>query len=337
MSAKNPINKGKTTGNKRKRSTLSPPIDFVELVPGKRTRVTSLQSTAQNNNRKKSLSELIVEANTPHPPKKYNRRSKVSAATNARRGEALSDDEMLLDGPPLDEPPRPSGSKYQREKSLSSEIVEDSQVSDGEDSQDPLFDEPKGTQQSLLPSQSTVTSVSTSSLPSHRSRKVNPLIKFLPNDHFGNEHDARETAIQTKARLLARQDQIIDTNNAPLQSPVLKAKPRLPPNGKNRASLLTSEKGTLKTVKGKFIPTQNLRQHKNQQQTPINHSSESPNTNVNGVGDDTMEVDAIMALESPEKPPTADELLRIAGLNREAAEVLPDFEDDAPVEQPASR
>ena len=334
-------------GNKRKRSTLSPPIDFVELVSGKRTRVASLQSTAEIfSNRKKSLSELIVEANTPHPPKQYSRRSKIAAAAtgkNARRGEAVSDDEMLLNGPPLNELPRPSGSKPHKEKSPSPEIIEDSQCGDGEDSDDPLFDEPKGTQQFLLPSQSTVTSASISSLPFHRARKANPLIKILPDDHFGNEHDARETAIQTKARLLARQDQIIDTGVAPSQSsqsPVLKAGPstRLPSNGKNRASLLTFEKGKLRTVKGTFIPTQNQRPHQNQQQTPVNHISSSPYGNGNGVGDDTMEVDAIMTLESsPEKLPTADELLKIAGLNKEAADALPDFEDDtpaAPIEQP---
>lgn len=347
MPVDNPVKTEKTTGNKRKRSSPSPPIDFSEVVSGKRTRVASLKSTVGNpTSRKKSLSEAIVEANTPaaQPPKRYGRRSKAAAAAtgkNARRGEAVSDDEMLLNGPPSDEPPRPSGSKPQKEKSPSPEIVEDSQGSDEEDSDDALFDEPKGIQQSLPPSQSTFTSASTSSLPSHRARKVNPLIKVLSDDHFGNGHDARETAIQTKARLLARQDQIIDTGVAPSrssQSPVLKAGPiaRLPSNGKNRSSLLTFDKGSLKTVKGKFTPTQIQRQH----QTPVNHSSSSLNRIENGVGDDTMEVDAIMALDSsPQKPPTADELLKIAGLNKEAAEALPDFEDDVPaepVEQPAS-
>jgi hypothetical protein len=220
----------------------------------------------------------------------------------------------------------------------SQDIVEQSQdgsqIAQGEPD-DPLFGSPKVVTESLeLPDHHSASMNKSSSLPSHRARAANPLIKMaddLDLDHRMN------SAIPTKARLLAQSGAGVSNGEGSLaaavpRTPASKRGPGRSSQGlqaKNRSSLLVFEKGSLKSVKGKFKPSE----------ASAGNASSSHNENAhmdqeygNSIGDDTMEVDDVLTLDpSPEKVPTGQELLQMAGLSVGDAETLPDFEDDAPV------
>ena len=82
---------------------------------------------------------------------------------------------------------------------------------------------------------------------------------------------------------------------------------------KNVSSLLTFSKGSLKTVKGKYVKEAS-RAH-----TDLTIQDDSPNI---------TEVDDSISENPTPAPPTAEELLRLAGFNNEIAGALPDFEDN---------
>lgn len=158
-------------------------------------------------------------------------------------------------------------------------------------------------------------------LPSHRARTAKPLVKMAddPNIELDN-------GIPTKTRLLNQTNGgEASSSSAPLRTPTR----RLPRQAKNKSSLLTFTKTGLQTVKGKFMPSESKGDE---------HASPrglADGEEVNGVGDDTMEVDTVLALDAtPDKVPTGEELLEIAGLNKADVEALPDFEDDVPAVVP---
>jgi hypothetical protein len=146
-------------------------------------------------------------------------------------------------------------------------------------------------------------------LPSHRARVAKPLVKMV------DDFTPLEGAISAKARL--------QRNGTSEETPV--AGPSSSPRGSSRkpgpgrsstgmlnkhtSSLLTFEKGALKTVKGKFT-------------APVDEG--------NAQFDDS---DAMMA--SSGVPPTSDELLKLGGFDSTAAEALDDFEDEDVVSSPA--
>jgi hypothetical protein len=122
------------------------------------------------------------------------------------------------------------------------------------------------------------------------------------------------------------------SNSGPSSASTSKPRPGRSLQTKNRSSLLVFQKGSLQTRKGKYKPSE----------SNSGAADASPNENgqvnqqyENGWGDDSMEVDGILALDSSlEKAPTGQELLQMAGLNEADAEALPDFEDD-PAEEVA--
>ncbi|KAJ7046912.1 hypothetical protein C8F04DRAFT_1062141 [Mycena alexandri] len=148
-------------------------------------------------------------------------------------------------------------------------------------------------------------------LPSHRARAAKPLVKMI--DDFA----PMDGAISVKARLRAQN--ATSNGETPVAGPSTtpRTSPRKPGPGrsssgmlnKNTSSLLTFDKGALKTVKGKF-------------KAPA--VEEDRGEGASGVLDDG---DAIVASPLAE-PPTSDELLKLGGFDPKAAEALDDFEDE---------
>jgi hypothetical protein len=141
------------------------------------------------------------------------------------------------------------------------------------------------------------------SLPSHRARAANPLVKMV--DDFGS----MDGAISVKARLQGRNGTSSDAPVAGPSSTPTRKSGRKPGPGrssggmlnKNTSSLLTFEKGALKTVKGKF-------------KAPVGEEDKAEGGS--GLPD------------IPVSPPTSDELLKLSGFDSKAAEALDDFEED---------
>jgi hypothetical protein len=82
---------------------------------------------------------------------------------------------------------------------------------------------------------------------------------------------------------------------------------------KNVSSLLTFSKGSLKTVKGKYV---------------MEESRAHTNLTIRDNPPDIVEVDDAISVNPPSAPPTAEELLQLAGFNNEIAGDLPDYEDN---------
>ncbi|KDR81688.1 hypothetical protein GALMADRAFT_239812 [Galerina marginata CBS 339.88] len=151
---------------------------------------------------------------------------------------------------------------------------------------------------------------SSSRIPAHRARMENPLVKMVDFSDPG----VLAGAIATKAYAIDRANDVpsssksSNTARRPRPGPGrsssgLMIKPTEP---KQKSSLLTSQKGSLKSVKGKY----------SKQKDELNDRSASV---------DNMDTQVETAI--PEPPPTAEELLQLAGLDPQVADALPDFED----------
>ncbi|KAJ7774958.1 hypothetical protein B0H16DRAFT_1880134 [Mycena metata] len=139
-------------------------------------------------------------------------------------------------------------------------------------------------------------------LPSHRARAAKPLVKMI--DDFA----PMDGAISVKARLRAQDG--TSNGDTPVAGPSTtpRKSPRKPGLNKNTSSLLTFDKGALKTVKGKFKAS----------------AEEDKGEGASGALDDG---DAMMASPVAE-PPTSEELLKLGGLDSKVADELEDFEDE---------
>lgn len=146
-------------------------------------------------------------------------------------------------------------------------------------------------------------------IPAHRERLAKPRVKLV------DDPAALSMANVSKKTRAAGRATVKAPSTAPTQpSPTRMTRSRPGPGRsstglvqqKHVSSLLTGEKGSLKTIKGKY-----------------NKSPTAPETGMQSGAVDLMDVDADM-----EPPPSAEELLRLAGLNPKAAEALSDFEED---------
>ncbi|KAK7020520.1 Chromodomain Y-like protein 2 [Favolaschia claudopus] len=152
------------------------------------------------------------------------------------------------------------------------------------------------------------------SLPAHRARAAKPLVKMA------DDFEPLESAIPAKARLRKG-----TTDDSPASGPSTSPRrsTRRPGPGrssaglntKNSSSLLTFEKGELKTKKGKFTA----------------RATEAADDVQEDSVDDAVDAAALA-------PPTGDELLKLGGLDEQAAETLENFEDEdvPPVHEPES-
>ncbi|PPR01479.1 hypothetical protein CVT26_015102 [Gymnopilus dilepis] len=150
---------------------------------------------------------------------------------------------------------------------------------------------------------------SKSKVPMHQMRKDNPLVKMVDYDP-----GSMAGAIPTKAYAVDR------SNGESLSSkPATRKKPGPGRSSANlmKSSLLTAEKGTLKTVKGKYSKSENA-QAESSHVEPMEVSQ----------GDEQR--------GPPQPPPSAEELLELAGLDSQAAESLPDFDEAEDIQKPTS-
>jgi hypothetical protein len=83
------------------------------------------------------------------------------------------------------------------------------------------------------------------------------------------------------------------------------------------ASLLTAgAKGALKTIKGSYRrPVEQEQEQKQEDQDVLSEAKEAGSPSMESI--------------VPEEPPTAEELLTLAGYDKQDAEALPDFEDSS--------
>ncbi|TDL21583.1 hypothetical protein BD410DRAFT_789706 [Rickenella mellea] len=195
------------------------------------------------------------------------------------------------------------------------------------------------------------TTISSSSLPVHRARAANPLIKFVDEPL---ETPFTGGRISAKARILARMNtgqsegggsssvvgKDSNSNGEPLaestaQSPSTNTPENATGNsttqqrgtiGATMSSLLTFAKGKLTTQKVKHVTTVEPLKR-------IEDQKDSTPPDVADPGD--LDGDGYMDIDAPgepdpqvEIPPTADELLRLAGVDSTGADDLPDFDGD---------
>lgn len=150
-------------------------------------------------------------------------------------------------------------------------------------------------------------------LPAHRARAAKPLVKMV------DDFTSMEGAIPAKARVKGQNGASSETPEAgPSSRPAAPARKSTSKPGpgrssqglkKNTSSVLTFEKGALKTVKGKF-----MEKDKAEEDTGMVIDETGP----------------IPETSEPVVPPTGDELLKLGGFDPKAAEALDDFEDDGP-------
>ncbi|KAF9464785.1 hypothetical protein BDZ94DRAFT_1255878 [Collybia nuda] len=168
-------------------------------------------------------------------------------------------------------------------------------------------------------------------IPSHRARAANPLVKMVDPPSLPNV----EKAISVKARLskgnatlhpsasgtppprLGRSVRASGSRPGPGRSSTGFIAKKPP---KNRSSILTAEKGTLKSMKGKYSKPINPESTKSEEDDIEEDSS------LWGGDQGTKAGASHPYLQAP----TAEELLNLAGLNAQNAEALPDFEEDPP-------
>ena len=157
-------------------------------------------------------------------------------------------------------------------------------------------------------------------VPILRDRLIEPRVKMIDDPNFSNI----EGAIPAKANAVARMNADPSSSKSTvLTSDSQKGDGRHSKPGpgrssmglkvKNVSSLLTFSKGSLKTVKGKYV-RETSRAH-----TDLTFGDDSPNI---------MEVDDAISENPTPAPPTAEELLQLAGFNNDIAGDLPDYEDN---------
>ena len=159
--------------------------------------------------------------------------------------------------------------------------------------------------------------------PSHRLAK--PLIRFQDQPYL----PVMGGAIAVKARITGLRTSDGDTANEPKNSSAAApSKPRPAPVRssvglkKNKSSLLTFEKGLLKTVKGNYAKVEK----------PIRNEPEIPSADIS---------DNVPATQSPALPEPS-ELLQLAGVDTQGADTLPSYEesvmrDESSLETPLDR
>ncbi|KAG6874219.1 hypothetical protein C0995_003765 [Termitomyces sp. Mi166 len=163
----------------------------------------------------------------------------------------------------------------------------------------------------------------TAKLPAHRAKGANPKVKIAEIDYA-----TPEGALSIKARLSGRGTTSSAKGSSSHRVKIGNGSKPGPGRSsvgfmkKNTSSLLTFEKGTLKTVKGRYNKEVD---EKNQASESYGQTESSPTGSLWG-GDDEMTKDDDLDFLST-APPTANELLHLAGAEL-AGKSLPDFEDD---------
>lgn len=190
-------------------------------------------------------------------------------------------------------------------------------------SYDPLFDSPTHLSDEAPEIQN--------DLPLHRARTAKPLVKLI--DTTTPETTGKQSRIIAKARLMSMHATDVASTSG-LSRGVAKRGGKPGPGRssaglitKNRSSLLTATKGTLKSVKGKFTGERD--QPDEIEEAPVAPGkTETDKLVVTSWSDeDVVDQDQAMSNSQPAPPPSGDELLKLAGLQADMG-TLPDYEDD---------
>ncbi|KAJ7709790.1 hypothetical protein B0H17DRAFT_238441 [Mycena rosella] len=281
--------KESTRAGKRRRS--SPPVPDLEEKPAKRTRGRVSEAATRS----------TEEARTPREaPRRPPAKPTTSSARSIRRTKkrtpspevvpASEDDEDDYDvAAMLVDPPQPTSFPFPES---STDPTQNNAADMSLDEDLPNQAPAEATQDEASPSKA---------LRSHRARK--PLVKMV--DDFA----PMDGAISVKARLQGRNEASSETSVAgPSSTPTHKSGRKPGPGrssagmvNKNTSSLLTFEKGALKTVKGKFT-------------APVDEDDKAEG------GSGLSDVPAV--------PPTSDELLKLGGFDSKTADALDDFDED---------
>ncbi|KAF8077868.1 hypothetical protein FPV67DRAFT_1463251 [Lyophyllum atratum] len=171
-------------------------------------------------------------------------------------------------------------------------------------------------------------------LPSHRAKAANPRVKMVDVLKIAD----MEGGIPVKARLLGRSAAPSPSTSGAPHSPnrVMLASGSKPGPGrsssgftkKNTSSLLTFEKGKLKTVKGRY--RKEMQQLNDEASGSHGGAGFTSSRSLQG-NEETLgnEIPGLLMSFGAQVPPTAEELFSLAGAAQEV-ETLPDFEDDGP-------
>ncbi|KAI0322253.1 hypothetical protein OF83DRAFT_1095285 [Amylostereum chailletii] len=158
-------------------------------------------------------------------------------------------------------------------------------------------------------------------LPAHRHRAANPSVKRLGSETF---EDSLKGAISAKAKALGA--------TAASSSRQGKPGPGRSSQGARNSSVLTFEKGGLKTVRRKNRPLPTKEEDLLQDTLEVANQVGSEGAPIDSVGFDTVNAldGSITHVTIPivAPAPTGEQLLELAGLNQEEAEALEDFVDD---------
>ena len=158
-------------------------------------------------------------------------------------------------------------------------------------------------------------------VPTLRTRLTEPRVKMVDDPNLSSMDGAISVKVNAVSRMNAEPSSSKSTvlsSNSP-QSDRKRAKPGPGRSSagltkaKNTSSLLTFSKGSLKTVKGKYVKEQ-MRGH-------------ADGLQIRDGPPDIIEVDNKISENPPPALPTGEELLRLAGFNTEIADALPDYED----------
>ncbi|KAG5647235.1 hypothetical protein DXG03_000770 [Asterophora parasitica] len=304
-----------------------------ESPPRKRARESKRKSTrpALPTRTRRPLPARNVAAKTSTPPPQPTRSALKSARAPSVEDEVIPPSDDELDELSLNAPPpgkhvagsqavlHAFGTDDAAKTIQTPEIPPDVDMNQQSASPDPLFDDMKE-----------------QGLPFHRVKAANPKVKMVENPGIADF----EGAIATKARL-SRQNAEPSSSAAPTvganrakNASGFRPGPGRSSSGfvkKNTSSLLTFDKGRLKTVKGRYRkePKERLKEP----QPERYHDVESTAGSLWGTEEaPNDEIPGLSMSSGDEAPPTANELLRLAGAdnNNDSDEALPDFEDDAP-------
>ncbi|KAJ7685308.1 hypothetical protein DFH06DRAFT_1313627 [Mycena polygramma] len=279
-----PVSAGPSTERPRagKRRRSSPAAVALEETPAKRTRGRISESTARP----------AQETRAPRePPRRPPAKTTASSTRSIRRTKKRTPSPEVV--PASEDEEDEEDVAMLVDPDLASFVEPPSQEATGSPLDEALTQAPTQPKQDHP-----------SPLPSHRARAAKPLVKMV------DDFTTLDGAISAKARLQGRNGTSQETPVAgPSSGSRRKPGPGRSSTGlltKNTSSLLTFDKGALKTVKGKFA-------------APVDEEDNAIGTSP----------DPLLAV-----PPTSDELLELGGFDSKAADALDDFEDAEAVSSP---
>ncbi|KAJ7097853.1 hypothetical protein B0H15DRAFT_797557 [Mycena belliarum] len=275
-----------TRASKRRRSS---PLDADMEKPAKRTRGRVAESVTRSTEEPRTPREL---------PRRPPAKPSTSSARSIRRSKKRTPSPEFV----------PASEEDEDDNDVLAMLVDPQSAADPQKHGNTV-DFPLNNDVPILPAEPMqADTLPLKALPPHRARMTNPLVKMV------DDFTPVEGAISVKARLQGRNGASSETPVAGPSRSSTRTTPRKPGPGRSSAglltknnSLLTFNKGALKTVKGKFT-------------APDDALADEGGGLKGGSGMSDITV-----------PPTSDELLKLGGLDSTDIDRLDDFEEDVSV------